>query len=282
MSRHKLVAAIAAAAAAGSLVGAGAVQLVGRRSSRQPVRPSPVAAVPAARPVPSASPTPGPTHRATSGPPLTGRVPRPPIVWMPIPFPPSRLAQMAAYAQLHYGIDSWHIVGPHVIVEHYTGSTTFSSAYNTFAQDVPDTEFHVLPNVCAHFIVDTDGTIYQLVHLDVMCRHTVGLDWTALGIEHVGTSDQQILDNPRQLSASLHLTLWLMQRFDIPLGDVIGHNESLTSPYHRELVASWRCQTHQDWLPADMAVYRADLAALARQYGVPLGPPVPRVPTSCG
>ena len=32
-----------------------------------------------------------------------------------------------------------------------------------------------------------------------MCRHTVGLNYTAIGIENVGNSDQEILSNPRQL-----------------------------------------------------------------------------------
>jgi len=102
---------------------------------------------------------------------------------------------------------------------------------------------------CAHFVIDTDGTIYQLVLLGLMCRHTVGLNYTAIGIEMVGQSDQDMLGNPPQLAAALDLTLWLMRRFHIQLGNVIGHNESLTSPLHRELVASYRCQTHQDWNP---------------------------------
>ena len=67
-----------------------------------------------------------------------------------------------------------------------------------------------------------------------MCRHTVGLNWTAIGIEHVGTSDRQILGNTAQLSASLALTLWLTGRYQIQLRNVIGHSESLTSPYHHE------------------------------------------------
>jgi N-acetylmuramoyl-L-alanine amidase len=43
---------------------------------------------------------------------------------------------------------------------------------------------------------------------------------------------------------------------------VIGHNESLTSPYHREDVASLRHQTHDDWNKADMDVYRGKLDKL--------------------
>jgi beta-N-acetylhexosaminidase len=186
--------------------------------------------------------------------------PKPPIVWKPIPFGPQRRAEMAAYAGRHYGLDTWRLQGPHVIVEHFTANDSFSATWNTFAADVPDPELHELPGDCAHFVIDTDGTIYQLVPLTTMCRHTVGLNWTAIGIEHVGDSDSQILGDPRQLEASLRLTVWLMSTFHIQLRNVIGHAESLTSPYHRELYAAWRCQTHADWNHADMQIYRADLA----------------------
>jgi len=195
---------------------------------------------------------------------------KPAIVQKPIPFGPVRRAETAAYATRHYGLDTWRLTNPHVIVEHYTAGTTFSSAWNTFARDTPDAELHQLPGTCAHFVIHQDGTIYQLVPLTTMCRHTVGLNWTAIGIEHVGTSDAQIMSRPRQLAASLRLTLWLMHRYGISLPNVIGHSESLTSPYHRERYAPWRCQTHGDWSHADMTTYRARLAALARTTGVPI------------
>jgi N-acetylmuramoyl-L-alanine amidase len=214
-------------------------------------------------------------------PPPKPHLPRPHIVWKPIPFSARRLAETASYAKRHYGVDTAHIRGPHVIVEHYTVSTTMISAWSTFAQDVPDSELHELPGTCAHFIVDRDGTIYQLVPLDVICRHTVGLNLVALGIEHVGMSDAQVLDDPAQMRASLHLTAWLMQRYHIPLGDVIGHAESLTSPYHHELYGPWRCQTHADWQPVDMGVYRHRLRALLHRYQIPIGKPVPRVSSGC-
>jgi len=210
---------------------------------------------------------------ALAGTPLaagSARVPRPHIVWKPIAFTAKRRAEMAAYSKRHYGTSQWRLIHPHVIVEHYTDSS-FSSAYNTFASDTPDSELHELPGNCAHFIVDTDGTIYQLVNLTTRCRHTVGLNWTAVGIEHVGYSDSDILHNPKQLSASLKLTLWLTQKLGIKLRNVIGHNESLTSPYHHERYASWRCQTHGDWVYADMNVYRGKLRKLARRYGIDLG-----------
>jgi beta-N-acetylhexosaminidase len=207
--------------------------------------------------------------------------PKPATVWKPIPFGAQRKAETASYAKRHYGSSTWRLTDPHVIVEHYTASESFSSAYSTFSADTPDSELHELPGVCAHFVVDKDGTIYQLVPLTVMCRHTVGLNYTAIGIEHVGTSDAEILRTPRQLKASLRLTAWLMGRFGIELRNVIGHNESLTSPYHKELYAPWRCQTHGDWTRADMDLYRRRLAALLRRYAVPLGPPARRVNPRC-
>jgi beta-N-acetylhexosaminidase len=188
---------------------------------------------------------------------------------------------MAAYSLRHYGSSSWALTNPRVIVEHYTAGGTFSSTWNTFAADTPDPELNERPGDCAHFVVDTDGTIFQLVSLTTRCRHTVGLNWTSIGIEHVGTSDAQILANRRQLQASLSLTVWLMWRFHISVGDVIGHNESLTSPYHHELYAPWRCQTHGDWTQADMDRYRTMLIALAGRYHVPLGKRVDRVRSTC-
>ena len=187
--------------------------------------------------------------------------PKPHVVWKPIPYGAQRQAEMAAYAKRHYGIDSWRL-HPKVIVEHYTGSNSFSAAWNAFAANTPDRELGGLPGDCAHFIVDRDGTIYQLVRLSVMCRHTVGLNYLAIGIEHVGTSDAEILHDPAQIRASLELTAWLVGRFHIRIRNVIGHNESLSSPYHKELYEPWAHQTHADWRHADMDVYRAKLRTL--------------------
>jgi beta-N-acetylhexosaminidase len=207
--------------------------------------------------------------------------PKPRIVLRQIPFAPKRRAQMAAYARRHYGTSTWRLADPRVIVQHVTGSNSFRSAFATFAANSPDAELGELPGVCAHFVIDRDGTIYQVVRLDTMCRHTVGLNWTAFGIEHVGTSGRRVLANRAQLSASLALTVWLMSRYGLQLRNVIGHNESRTSPYHRERYRAWRCQTHGDWPRAEMRVYRAALAGLARRYRVRLGPAARPVAGRC-
>jgi beta-N-acetylhexosaminidase len=184
---------------------------------------------------------------------------KPRIVARPIPFPASRRREMESYAARHYGLHTFRLRDPKVIVEHYTETADARGAISLFEQDVSDPELHELPGVCAHFVIDRDGTIYQLVPLTIMCRHTVGLNYTSIGIEHAGFSDREVLSNRAEMKASLALTRWLRCRFGISIRNVIGHNESLSSPYHRERVARLRTQTHADWAKADMDVYRARL-----------------------
>ena len=135
------------------------------------------------------------------------------VVAKPIPFPPKRREEMRGYAQRHYGIDDWRLRSPKVIVQHYTVTDTFQPVYDYFATDRPDPELGELPGVCAHYVIDRDGTVYGLVPTAIMCRHTVGLNWTAIGIEHVGQSDAQVMGNRRQRAASLRLTRMLQGRY---------------------------------------------------------------------
>jgi len=193
----------------------------------------------------------GPLHNAA----------KPKIAWDPIPFPAKRKRETRAYAIRHYGIHTFQLKAPKVIVEHYTETSTWRAAFNTFAPDVRDSELGELPGVCAHYVIDQNGTIHQLVSIKTMCRHTVGLNYTAIGIEHVGFSDGDVLGNAKELGASIRLTCYLRKHEHIALKNVIGHNESLSSPYHKELVASLRTQTHDDFKRADMRRYRARIAA---------------------
>lgn len=202
----------------------------------------------------AAGPSAGRTARAQKA------APRPQIVQSPIPFPLERKREMKRYARRHYGLRTYLLRRPRVIVEHYTGGQSYRAAFETFARDVPDVELHERPGLCAHFIIDRNGVIHQLVALSLMCRHTVGLNWTAIGIEHVATSDRDVLANRRQLDASLRLTRWLQSRFGIKRRDVIGHAESLGSPYHRERVPALRRQTHADFGRPAMRAYRRRLA----------------------
>ena len=192
----------------------------------------------------------------------TSAAPKPQINKKLIPYPKKRKREMAAYSKRHYGQYKWRLNNPKVIVIHYAVAGSVNSIFNTFRTDRPDVEFHELPNVCSHYAVAASGAVYKFVPPTIRCRHTVGLNWTAIGVEHVGFSDQDILDRPAQLNGSLRFVQWLRCRFGISINNVIGHNESLSSPFHKELDPRFKNQTHGDWTHADMQVYRADLAKL--------------------
>jgi hypothetical protein len=175
-----------------------------------------------------------------------------------IPYGAKRRGQMAAYSKRHYGEREWRLE-PRGIVQHYTASSTIGPALNTFIQNRPDVEYGELPGVCAHYIIDTDGTILELVPTNVRCRHTVGLNHETIGIEHVGNSDRDVVGRPRILRASLALTDWLRCAYAIRRSNVIGHNESLDSPLYEELDPDFQGRTHGDMKPATMKRYRRKL-----------------------
>jgi N-acetylmuramoyl-L-alanine amidase len=97
---------------------------------------------------------------------------------------------------------------------------TASEAINTF---------HNAKNkVSIHYLVDTDGTVYQLLHEKDIAYH-VGNYWynqRAIGIEHVGyaaTGYQSY--NAAQYLASAQLTAYLLEKYAIPLdhAHIVGH-----------------------------------------------------------
>ncbi|MSO40568.1 MAG: hypothetical protein EXQ70_01480 [Solirubrobacterales bacterium] len=181
--------------------------------------------------------------------------------WL-IPYGAKRKRDMAGYSKRHYGRFRWQLRNPKLIVEHFAVAGSVSAIHNTFALNRRDVEFHELPGVCTHFAVSAKGQAYKFVPTSIRCRHVVGLNQVSIGIEHVGFSDAEILGRKRQLRGSLRLTQELRCRFGLPVKNVIGHNESLRSPFYKELDPDFRGRTHGDFRRASMRVYRAKLADL--------------------
>jgi N-acetylmuramoyl-L-alanine amidase len=193
------------------------------------------------------------------------RISRPPIKSDLIPFGHARKRETARYSLRHYGVARWRLLHRRVIVLHFTGGNSYSSAWNTFAANTPD--LGELPGVCAHFIVGKRGTIHKLVPVSIRCRHTIGLNYTAIGVEMVQATgagshwaDQQILHRRRQIRSALRLVKWLKARFHIPRYDVIGHAMANASPFFKDL-EGWR-NTHTDWLRRDVKIFRRRLARM--------------------
>lgn len=183
------------------------------------------------------------------------------LVQAPIAYSDTRKAEMAAYSLRHSGSASWQL-SPSVVVLHFTAGSSYASARNTFAADALN--MGELPGTCAHFVVDQDGTVYQLVPTTVRCRHAIGLNDSAIGIEMVqvgGSSsswaDQQILGRPAQVDAALALVRSLQAQYAIPTSNVIGHAMANSAPQFHDLLG-WH-NDHSDWQPADVAVFRSRL-----------------------
>jgi hypothetical protein len=191
---------------------------------------------------------------------------RPPMSRDLIPFGHRRKREMALYSRRHYGAARWRLFRRRVIVLHFTGGNSYSSAWNTFAADTP--ELDELPGVCAHFIVGQMGTIHKVVPLSIRCRHTIGLNYIAIGVEMVQPTgagshwaDQQILHRRRQIRSALRLVKWLKARFHIPRYNVIGHAMANASPFFKDH-EGWR-NTHTDWLRRDVKIFRRRLARMS-------------------
>jgi len=181
-----------------------------------------------------------------------------------IDFPQRRKDEMARYSLLHYGASTWRL-NPSMIVLHFTETETAAAARNGFANDSPN--LGQLPGTCAHFIVAQNGDVWQIVPTSIMCRHTIGLNDKAIGIEIVqrtqGNSshwaDQQILDRPAQIGAVLALVRSLQRDYGINVGNIIGHATANQAPQFRDL-QGWR-NDHTDWQAQDVLEVRRRLSA---------------------
>ncbi len=70
--------------------------------------------------------------------------------------------------------------------------------------------------VSAHFLVDRDGTVYQMVPLNRMAWAEMDYNNRGISTEHVGYTGEKL--TKRQLRASLLLLIWLHEQFPhVPL-----------------------------------------------------------------
>jgi len=184
---------------------------------------------------------------------------KPPIKADPISYGDDRKAEMAHYSQRHYGDKEWRLRNPKVIVLHFTATDSYSSVWSTFDSNAPN--LGERPGVCSQYVIEQSGTIDQLVPPTIRCRHAVGLNHVAIGIEMVQSTgqgahwaDQQILERRRQIRSALRLVRWLQGRYGIPTGEVIGHSMADDDPYFKDL-KGWT-NDHTDWLKRDVKEFR--------------------------
>jgi N-acetyl-anhydromuramyl-L-alanine amidase AmpD len=134
-----------------------------------------------------------------------------------------------SYRQKHYGIEqSSPVIVPKMIVLHWTESApslkVFNLFYPAFLRDRPDIRAQSSLNVSAQFLVDRDGTIYQLMPSNWMARHVIGLNNTAIGIENVGGVQNKEDLTKAQVIADVALVRQLVQQYPT-IHYLIGHYE---------------------------------------------------------
>ena len=175
-----------------------------------------------------------------------------------IEFTESRIRLIKEYAELHYselyrenygspefpGLE----IDPKVIVVHYTAGATLQGAFKTFAPETlggrPYLDQAGAVNVGIQFIVDYDGTIYQMQPDNYFGRHCIGLNHSAIGFENIGQGDitdaalggEEQNDNRltlAQLNANSELIRYLKQKYPA-IEILIGHSEyrQLEEPSH--------------------------------------------------
>jgi hypothetical protein len=76
--------------------------------------------------------------------------------------------------------------------------------------------------VSAHYVIDRNGDIYQMVNDADCANHCMGANSGSIGIEHVG-SETDSLAAP-QAAASAALIRWLLQEHQIPRTNIFGHD----------------------------------------------------------
>ncbi len=190
-------------------------------------------------------------------------------------FDDERLRLTARYCLTHYGSGSAELREPQLIVVHYTAFATRDESFRFFAPPRLDTVSRRdirgggAVNVSAHYLIDRDGTILQLAPDDVVCRHTIGFNRTAIGIENVGRNAADLTS--AQASATADLISRLVARHP-SIAYLLGHYEYRKAdlPHYRlfrEDDRSYRFTAKVDPGPAFMARVRS---LLRERHGIVL------------
>lgn len=144
----------------------------------------------------------------------------------PIIFNEEREKLSLEYLKNRHGIDKeTATIDPSMVVVHWTAVPTLESTFDVFNPvhlgGRPELTSASNLNVSAHFLVDRDGTIFRLLPDTTFARHTIGLNYMAIGIENIGGPDAPL--TKAQLKANAELIRYLHKKHQLTY--VIGHHE---------------------------------------------------------
>lgn len=105
------------------------------------------------------------------------------IISKPIDYSRERINLSLDYLKIHYNmVQNSPTISPKIIVLHYTAGGTVETNYKYFNRTHLESARNTLKkqstlNVSSQFIVDRDGTVYQLMEPNLFARHTIGLNY---------------------------------------------------------------------------------------------------------
>lgn len=126
-----------------------------------------------------------------------------------------------------YGYDSVYL-DPTMVVLHYTVVDDVEVVFDIFnrpSQLPVGNQTGVTSLISVHYMVDVDGTVYQLAREDRTTSGTYGVDHVAIAIELVAADEQALLERPMQLLSAFYLVDSILKRHDLPVWRVFSHQE---------------------------------------------------------
>lgn len=148
-------------------------------------------------------------------------------IYKPIIFDSQRSALSLEYLKDRYGIiQKTPVIKPVMIVLHWTAIPSLEKTFDVFNRStLPNArkgiQYASSLNVSSQYLVDRDGTIFQLMPDSLFARHVIGLNYCAIGVENVGSEKQPL--TKAQLNANVQLIRYLKSKY--PIQYVIGHYE---------------------------------------------------------
>lgn len=114
-----------------------------------------------------------------------------------------------------------------LVVLHITAGSTMEGAFNTFQGSIAP------HRVSAHFIIDRDGTVYQLLSISETAWHASAVNGHSIGIENVAVPGK-LMATEAQYAASAALVRWLCEQMKVPADrtHVRSHNEASPADGH--------------------------------------------------
>ncbi|MEB2784284.1 N-acetylmuramoyl-L-alanine amidase [Algoriphagus persicinus] len=148
------------------------------------------------------------------------------IIDKPITWNQEREELSLKYLKERHGLEqATASIDPKMVVVHWTAIDNIEVTFDVFDPATLDGRADLTGasnlNVSSQFLIDRDGTIFRLLPDTSFARHTIGLNYLAIGIENIGGDDMPL--TKEQLKANEELIRYLERKYAIDY--VIGHYE---------------------------------------------------------